>query len=134
MSASVDGSSRNLTASAERNRAMTVVDQVDSMSEEVKVLALNLAIYLAKAKPNSKRLHQLEPEFVRLVNGAVKVVQEITRIINAARNAETMTYEVESGRGVSDQTEIRLRSILDQCGRIISALSQTEDPKGQPQP
>jgi hypothetical protein len=107
------------------NRRLNLVDQVDGLSEEVKVLALNLAIYLAKAKSDSEELSQLEPDFIRLVNGTVMVLQEIGRIISAARNAETMVYDVPSGAFRRDQIELRLRSILDQCGRIMTSLSRS---------
>lgn len=108
-------------------RDISVVQQVDDLSEEVKILALNLAIYLAKVKPGSKMLDKMEPEFVRLVNGAVKAVKEITRIIAAARDGETMIYNPPSGHFHRDQTEIRLRAILDQCGQIMCSLSQSQD-------
>jgi hypothetical protein len=110
---------------ANSDSQLNLVDQVDGLSEEVKVLALNLAIYLAKAKSESEELSQLEPEFIRLVNGTVLVLQEIGRIISAARNAETMVYDVSSGQIRRDQIEVRLRSILDQCGRIMRALSRS---------
>jgi len=113
--------------SSDRKRELTIVNKVDGLAEEVKILALNLAIYLAKAKPNSKRLNQMEPEFIRLVNGTVKVAQEIATLISAARHAESMVYEVPSGKLGRDQIEVRLRSILDQCGRIMSSLSTTTD-------
>ncbi len=111
----------------EQKRETGLVERVDTLNEEVRVLALNLAIYLAKAKPGSQKLCRMEPDFVRLVNGTVTVVQEIGHIVNAARNAETMAYDVPSGTVGRDQIEVRLRSILDQCSRVICALSKTND-------
>ena len=110
-------------------KKLALVDQVDGLSEEVRVLALNLAIYLAKAKAESEELSQLEPDFIRLVNGTVGVLQEIESIIAAARNMETMVYDVPSGKFQRDQIELRLRSILDQCGRIMTALGKGEEIK-----
>ncbi len=104
-----------------------IIEQVDGLSEEVKILALNLAIYLAKAKPHSGHLTRLEPDFIRLVNGTVKAVQEVSRIIQAARNREPLVFDVPSGNVTSDQLEMKLRSILNQCGRIMTALGQAED-------
>lgn len=112
-------------SSANSDRRLNLVDQVDGLAEETKVLALNLAIYLAKAKSDSEELSQLEPDFIRLVNGTVLVLQEIGRIVSAARNMETMVYDVPSGSFRRDQIELRLRSILDQCGRIMTSLSRT---------
>jgi hypothetical protein len=107
--------------------AEDIIEQVDGLSEEVKVLALNLAIYLAKAKPQSNSLTRLEPDFIRLVNGTVKAVQEISRIIQAARDQQPLAFDVPSGAAVTDQIEVKLRSILNQCGRIMTALGQAED-------
>lgn len=119
-----------INSSEQHKQELNIVEQVDVMAEEVKILALKLAIYLAKAKPNSKTLNQMEPEFIRLVNGTVKAAQEIGQLIAAARHSETMVYDVPSGNAGKDQMEVRLRSILDQCGRIISSLSTSTDLTG----
>ena len=105
-----------------------LVEQVDALGEEVKTLALNLAIYLAKAKSGSKKLLHLEPDFIRLVNGTVKAVQELAGFINTARNAGTGAAD-QPGRPTvgPDPLEARLRCILDQCGRIMISLSQDKD-------
>lgn len=110
-----------------RRREVTIVNKVDRLSEEVKVLALNLAIYLAKAKPNSKELGKMEPDFVRLVNGTIKVVQEITQLVSAARHMETMAYDPPTGAVPMDRIEVKLNSILDQCSRIMNSLSSQAD-------
>jgi sugar-specific transcriptional regulator TrmB len=99
-----------------------VIDQVEYLSDEVKNLAINLAIYLAKAKGKSDSLARMEPDFIKLVNGTVRVVQELTSVINAARNMETMAYDVPSGAATGDQLESRLQAILQQCNKIIIAL------------
>lgn len=106
-----------------------IVGQVDDLGEEVKALAIDLAIYLAKAKAqgNREELNRLEPDFISLVNGAVKVVQQLSLIVNAARSTSTGDRpEISSrGPGGKDQIEIRLRSILDQCARIQVWLERT---------
>jgi hypothetical protein len=111
-----------------RQRDVQLVSEVDNLGEEVKTLALNLAIYLAKAKTQvgGETLNRMEPEFIRLVNGTVHVVQEMTLILNAARNMERMIYDVPSGTFHQDRLESRLRSLLDQCAVILSALTQTK--------
>ncbi len=107
---------------------LDLLTEVDNLGEEVKTLALNLAIYLAKAKAktNSQDLNRMEPEFIKLVNGTVRVVQEMTLILNAARNMERMIYDVPSGNLDQDRLETRLRSLLGQCGTILQSLSQVK--------
>ncbi len=119
-----------MDAQTDRKREVTIVEKVDRLSEEVKMLALNLAIYLAKAKPNSKRINEMEPDFVRLVNGTIKVVQEIAQLIAAARHSETMVYDVPSGTVPFDHIGIELQSLLYQVGRIMNSLSPSSDQSG----
>ncbi len=120
-----------MTSSIEkkRQRDVQLVADVDNLGEEVKTLALNLAIYLAKAKSQAgaDELNRMEPDFIRLVNGTVHVVQEMTLILNAARNMERMIYEVPSGNIQQDRLETRLRSLLDQCTDILSALTDSKN-------
>lgn len=108
---------------------LELVQVVDELSQETKDLALNLALYLAKAKAadDSGQLKQLEPDFIRLVNGTVRVVQELTHTLNAARNQETMVYQLPSGLITKDHIEARLETIVQQCNRILGALVQVKD-------
>lgn len=112
---------------ANQNVAPELVDQVEFLNGEVRLLAMNLAIYLARAKKESDRINKLEPDFIRLVNGTVKVVQELTRIIHAARNEELHNHAMRVERTGSDPIEIKLQGILDQCHRIMVALSTTPE-------
>ncbi len=104
-----------------------MIDTVESLNEEVRTLAINLAIYLAKIKGNSSELTKMEPAFIRLVNGTVKVVQELTLIINAAKNMEKMIYEVPSGKMENDNIGTKLNSILEQCNQIITSIKKETD-------
>lgn len=105
---------------------LKVVEAVDNLSEETKDLALNLALCLAraKAKHKSEELYRLEPEFIRLVNGSIKVVQELTMLLKAVRNQEVMVYEVPSGRITKDRLEKKLEEIVEQCNQIQVALGK----------
>jgi len=106
-----------------RNSPPNLVEHVNALNEEVKILALNLAIYLAKAKSKSDELSQLEPDFIRLVNGTVKAVRELTVVINAARNSEDNKYSENINELQKNMLENKLHNILDQCTRIMIALS-----------
>jgi len=116
-------------ATRKRKKNLEMINEDDALNEEVKTLALNLAIYLAKAKANqvSDKINKLEPEFIRLVNGTVKVVQELTFTLNAARNNETMVYELPSGNLKMDNVEFKLQAILKQCANLMAVLSQGID-------
>lgn len=106
-----------------------LVAEVDTLGTETKTLALNLALYLAKAKAGggSGRLKMLEPEFIKLVNGTVSVIQELTVILNAAQDKEKMVYQLPSGRLAKDHIEHKMELIVLQCNRILSSLTEAKD-------
>lgn len=101
----------------------TIVDQVEDLNEEVRSLALNLAIYLAKAKAQSRDLDRLEPDFIRLVNGTVRIVQELALLINRARSADGQDLSYPSNSFGQDHVESRLTAIIDECARITTILN-----------
>lgn len=113
-----------------REAAVELVAVVDALSEETRDLALNLALYLAKAKKSSEKLKRMEPEFIRLVNSTVKVIQELAVILNAARNQEKMIYQLPSGRRDKDHVQISLESIAGQCNQILASLREVRDVMG----
>jgi len=105
-----------------------LIATVDKLNEDVKQLALSLALYLAKAKKDSHTINKLEPQFIRLVNSTIKVVKEIAVVVRAAANMEKVVYNPPSGTAIKDQIEVRLNSVLEQCSNILSTLSK----EGQP--
>jgi hypothetical protein len=106
-------------------QADALINEVDELNEEVKSLALNLAIYLAKAKKQNPGigLEQLEPDFIRLVNGTVKVVQEMAAMLNAARSGSGEEATTAVDQPLHDKLELKLRSISEQCSRIVARLA-----------
>jgi len=111
----------------QRAKHLLMLDVVESLGDETKDLALNLALYLAKAKGSSEQLSRMEPEFIRLVNGTVKVVQELATILKAAKDQEKMIFEVPTGRIAKDQMETKLEEIVRQCNQILASWAQSQD-------
>jgi len=113
----------------QRNDMLQLLETVDALGEQTKDLALNLALYLAKVKAQkrSEKLQQMEPEFIRLVNGTVKVVQELTVILKAARHQEKMIFELPTGEIDKDHLQVKLEAVAEQCNRILQSLQQTRD-------
>jgi len=103
-----------------------LIEEVDALAEQVKDLALNLALYLARARAGSGggTVNRLEPQFIRLVNGTVRVIRELTKVLDTARNLQQGTYQIPSGRYDPDYLEVRLKLIVDQCTNVLAALSQ----------
>jgi len=110
-----------------------LIAKVDHLSEEAKTMALNLAICLAKLKGHSEELKQMEPEFVRLINGTICVIRDITTILNAANNLDRLVYSVPSGKTERDKIEAKLSDILSQCLSLQAQLTKSVDCHGEPQ-
>jgi len=117
------------TGQNQRQDVLDLLETVDALGEQTKALALNLALYLAKAKArkSSEKLKQMEPEFIRLVNTTVKVVQELTVILKAARHEEKMVYEPPTGLVSADAIQTKLEAVARQCDRILETLQQSRD-------
>lgn len=111
----------------ETGEKLKILEQVDNLNGEVKTLALNLALYLAKARAGTGKqasyIDRLEPEFIRLVNGTVRVVQELTLILDASRNLERGQYEIPSGESDHNILELKLQDILRQCSHLLVLLA-----------
>lgn len=120
-----------MAAEPDRIDSVRIVKQADALTEEVKALALHLAVYVAKAKAESSKVSRLEPEFMKLVNGTVKVVQELAILIRTAENAENSAFSTSANSPESSDLEGRLRTILEQCRSILASLEK-HDSTGPP--
>lgn len=112
-----------------KSEQKAIVDEVDRLSDEVKSLAVDLALILAKVKSNKDdgKLITMEADFMRLINGSVKVVREVAIILNAAQNKETMVWEAPSGKMTKDQIEVKLNGVLEQCNRVLDSLAEIKN-------
>ncbi len=113
-----DKSQENVTSGSEDWFA-----QVDGLANQVKVLALNLAITLAKEKNEVKELAYLEPEFTRLIHGSVEVIKEIAGILRTVRNEDKMVYSPPAESGKLDRIDVALNEILAQSQRILTTIA-----------
>ena len=105
--------------------------QLDMLAEEVKTLALNLAINLARSKHEIAELSYLEPEFTKLINGSVEVIREITMMMRAFRNEEKMVYAPMRNSTGPDKIEASLNEILEKSRNIIEAIALMKKRKSQ---
>lgn len=113
-----------MVAEPERIDSVRIIRQADALTEEVKALALHLAVYVARVKAGSSKVSRLEPEFMKLVNGTVKVVQELAILIRTAGNAEDSAVSPLAGKPRPEGLESRLRTILVQCRSIMASLEE----------
>ena len=105
--------------------------QIDQLADEVKMLALNLAINLAKSRQNVKELSFMEPEFTKLINGSVEVVKEITGIMKAFKNEEKLVYSPKKDGRSLDRIETTLNEIHSLSRKVLYTISEIKRSKNQ---
>lgn len=112
----------------ERARSVALVSVVESLNEEAKTLALNLALVLAKMKADAVTsplpMNRLEPEFMRLVSSTVQIVSELNHLILAARNEESLVWDPPAGMVSVSQLELRLRGLAEQAAAMANTLKK----------
>jgi methyl-accepting chemotaxis protein len=96
--------------------------QVNELADQVKTLALNLAINLARSKNEIQDLTKLEPEFTKLINGSVEVVKEVSAILKAFRNEDKMVYSPRSNSQKLDRIESSLNEILNLSKSVLKSI------------
>jgi len=106
------------------------VAELNSLAEQVKILALNLAINLAKAKHNARELAFMEPQFTKLVHGSVEVIKEITAILKVFRNEEKMIYTPPASREKLNNIETSLNEILNLSQKVLTVIADIKNRKG----
>ena len=111
----------------ENNSNEKWVDNVNSMAEQVRILALNLAINLAREKKNIKELTFLEPDFTKLIYGSVDVIKEISIILKAFQNEEKMIYAPPSSSGKLDHIESSLNEILNLSQNVLEIITRIKE-------
>jgi len=107
------------------------VNEIDALAEQVKVMALNLAINLARAKNEASELAFMEPDFTRLINGSVEVIKEITGLIRVARNEEKRVYTPPSRSDQLDRIENSLNDIAELSQNILGVIATIKKGKNQ---
>ncbi len=107
------------------------VSRVHSLAEQVRILALNLAINLAREKNNIKELTCLESDFTRLVYSSVEVIREVTAILKAFRNEGKMVYSPPQSSGKTDHIESSLNEILTLSRNILMEINSIKEARSK---
>ena len=107
------------------------VASVNSMAEQVRILALNVAINLARERKNIKELTFLEPDFTKLVYGSVEVIKEVSVMLKAFQNEEKMVYAPPTSSGKMDHIESSLNEILNLSRNILKVIARIKEDGGK---
>jgi hypothetical protein len=102
-------------------RTSALAKEVEDLNEQVRLLAINLAGFLAREKDSKNRFAAMEPDFHRLVSGLVSVVSEVSHVISATHHAPSL--QPPSMPGTGNSMEFQLRALRTLCHDIQRRLS-----------
>jgi methyl-accepting chemotaxis protein len=106
-----------------------LVGQVDNLADQAKMLALNLAITLARKKTEIEDLTILEPEFTKLINNSVNVIREITKILRTFQGkGQSVSKELIEKKNF-DHIETSLNEILCLSHNVLKAVRALKEQK-----
>lgn len=94
----------------------------------MKLLALNMAIQLARSKDRVRDLTVLEPDFTKLIHGSIEVIQEITGLLEylqCRKGVETVKDDS------LNRIETSLNEILNQSHDIQEAIEAIKDKRNK---
>jgi hypothetical protein len=119
------------TSDLENRQASDLTAEVDYLAEEMKLMAINLAIAVAKQQQRNDSLRAMEPQFGELIQRANAAAERVTDTIKVFRATRRMTSTLPAStdiidqRGAYDSIEAKLlyvyrlsRQLLDDIGRL----------------
>ena len=107
-----------------------MADEVDYLAGEVKILAINMAITLAKMRCREKQLGKLEPQFTELIKKANDTSQQVTEMLKVFKNKKRMvsglpaSSEIIEKRGAYDSMEAKLNHVYQLSQEMMIMLSK----------
>jgi hypothetical protein len=104
--------------------------EVEFLADEVKLLAINLAIALANLQGQGRGMKELEPRFTELIRRANDTSLQVSEALRAFRSRTgrqcglPASSEVVVKRGAYDGVEARLNHIYDLSRDIIREITK----------
>jgi len=105
-----------------------IVHEIDFLAGEMKLLALNLAVALAKIQGEGNGLKELEPQFSELIRKAHDAAKQVEQVLEAFQNRREMicslpaSTEIIEKRGAYDKVEAKLNYIYKLSQQIAETL------------
>jgi len=118
-----------------REDQLRLVRETEELAEEVKILAINLAITLAKIQLQNQTIKDLEPQFSELVKRANEASYQVAAILQGIRNQKKMVImtdtdsESRSQPNVYDKMEISLNNVNELSRNIIRTITRIKKPQ-----
>jgi methyl-accepting chemotaxis protein len=106
-----------------------LVEQIESISEQIQILALNIAVAAAKMSFNKKLAPDVNNKLSQLVNQTTLAVKNMNIVARAA-SSEKPKFDAlnddsrKLDRDTVDGIESSLQSILDDSRKILNMLNK----------
>lgn len=106
--------------------------EVAEVSSEVKLLAMNLAIIVAKIQNSSKPLIGMDEDFTELISRVNRTTNQIDDVLKAFNAQKTMLYSLPAStkvieqRGAYDKIEASLNQAYELSQKITRSIQELE--------
>jgi hypothetical protein len=108
-----------------------LVNIVGGLAEQVKVLALNLAINLARSKARAEELTVLEPQFTRLINGSVEAIRELSVLLGTMGSRRDRSPKTAINKDKMVKIGATLNEILDLSQNVQNSITEIKKKSGR---
>ncbi len=106
---------------------LKLAQETDELAEEVKLLAINLAITLARAQSHEKTLRDLEPKFSELIHKANEASHQISLILQGIQNQKKMIFDSPDAANevVRESIYNNMETSLNHVHRLSESIVRT---------
>ncbi len=102
--------------------------QAEFLADELRLLAINLAVAVAKVQHRERSFRDLEADFAELIRKSNEIAGKVTDVVRAFQSQKNMTWsapassEIIDRRGAYDKTEAALHYLLALSQRVQQAI------------
>ena len=112
-------------------RRENLIEQIESISEQIQILALNIAVAAAKMSFNKRMAPDVNNKLSQLVNQATQAVKNMNIVARAARSDKPKFDVLNDNAGnldskTIDGIEFSLRTILEDSRKIMAMLNEVK--------
>lgn len=107
-----------------------VVAEVEYLASEVKLLAINLAVHLAKVRSREHVFRDMDSQFTELITKATDASQKVAEALRRFQNHRRMTAalpassDIIDARGGYDALEAKLNDVYEISQTMIQTINK----------
>ncbi|MEE9442116.1 MAG: hypothetical protein V3V99_05560 [candidate division Zixibacteria bacterium] len=112
-----------------------LAEQVESLADDVKLQALNLAITVARIQNKEATLKEMQSQFTELISQSNQSSARVKEVLESFRNERAMLFSLPSSseviekRGAYDKIEASLIHVYNLSQEIMETLTKLKNQK-----